>query len=609
MAKEVNLQALSTGLSTAHRAAGILGIALLPFAGCGGAPLPPATLFGVFPQPPVITFSPGGTSVPTLTCEITTESVGGMSVTGPTYNSRVLGPTFRMAPGATAFHVNVVNDFPANPPAQRAGAFPHDPYTTNLHTHGLTVDPGGISDNVYRHMEPGTTSEVLVELLPDQPSGTFWYHPHKHGSVSYQFLGGMAGFLIVEGGPGSLDDMPEIQAARDIVMGFQTIRTTAQGVVPWVNTAATDFKQLHNTLDEGKLFMTTNGVVEPTLRMKPGEVVRCRMLNATVGETLALRIVATGTQRSSGLPMHLLAQDGLTLPTLMTLPEVGAPYILGAGNRADVLIKAPLYEGTFELRTYNTNPDGGLGSAVSASISPQGIEPAARIARVFPHVLPMWNHPLTLVKLEVSGATNDMPLPAGPLSRPAAIDDVATSDILTAVPSKTRNVLFEICGAMAFEPNDCSAFDLLFGYDTPAYWGGADFTNRLFMRDMDDLGPIFAKQAMFKAGVPLFSDMYAGAIEEWTITNTSNSDHPYHVHINPFLLTHINGTALPIPEWRDTVLVPGKTTAVPVGSVTFRTRYHPAITGTFVAHCHILTHEDIGMMQELRIRNPPGPIR
>ena len=38
-------------------------------------------------------------------------------------------------------------------------------------------------------------------------------------------------------------------------------------------------------------------------------------------------------------------------------------------------------------------------------------------------------------------------------------------------------------------------------------------------------------------------------------------------------------------------------------------RYHPAITGTFVAHCHILTHEDIGMMQELRIRNPPGPIR
>ena len=104
----------------------------------------------------------------------------------------------------------------------------------------MTVDPGGISDNVYRTMPPGTTSEVLVEVLPDQPTGTFWYHPHKHGTVSYQMMGGMAGFLIVEGGPGSLDAVPEIAAARDLVMGFQTIRVNTQGVVPWVNTEASN---------------------------------------------------------------------------------------------------------------------------------------------------------------------------------------------------------------------------------------------------------------------------------------------------------------------------------------------------------------------------------
>ena len=52
--------------------------------------------------------------------------------------------------------------------------------------------------------------------------------------------------------------------------------------------------------------------------------------------------------------------------------------------------------------------------------------------------------------------------------------------------------------------------------------------------------------------------------------------------------------------------VPGRTGT---GTVTLRMHYHPDITGVFVAHCHILTHEDIGMMQELRIRKPPGPIR
>ncbi len=120
---------------------------------------------------------------------------------------------------------------------------------------------------------------------------------------------------------------------------------------------------------------------------------------------------------------------------------------------------------------------------------------------------------------------------------------------------------------------------------------------------------MFSKEALFKHGEPLFSDMYAGAIEEWTIHNTSKSDHPYHQHVNPFLVTHTNGVPLPVREWRDTVLVPAATDSLPVGSVTLRMHYHPDITGVFVAHCHILTHEDIGMMQELRIVKPPGPVR
>jgi FtsP/CotA-like multicopper oxidase with cupredoxin domain len=99
--------------------------------------------------------------------------------------------------------ISLVNDLPANPPGERDGAFPHNENSLNLHTHGLTVSPLGISDNIFREMEPDTTNQVEIQIPADHPSGTYWYHVHKHGSATYQFFGGMVGFLIVEGGPGT----------------------------------------------------------------------------------------------------------------------------------------------------------------------------------------------------------------------------------------------------------------------------------------------------------------------------------------------------------------------------------------------------------------------
>ena len=93
----------------------------------------------------------------------------------------------------------------------------------------------GISDNIYRTMPPDTTNPVEVHIPPDHPSGTYWYHPHKHGAVTFQLISGMAGFLIIKGGPGTLDALPEVAAARDVVMGFQVIRTDLNGNVPFVN--------------------------------------------------------------------------------------------------------------------------------------------------------------------------------------------------------------------------------------------------------------------------------------------------------------------------------------------------------------------------------------
>ena len=162
-------------------------------------------------------------------------------------------------------------------------------------------------------------------------------------------------------------------------------------------------------------------------------------------------------------------------------------------------------------------------------------------------------------------------------------------------------------------------------YDA-TYWGGAPFNNLMLMRDDDDKGtpsvpfdpnmPLvdFKKDGMFNPDQPLFDDMIVGNYEEWTVVNRSFSDHPFHIHQNPFLVTAVNNIPLSPPEWHDTFIVPaskpmptGPDLPQPnindnfIGSITFRIHFYPQTAGCFVAHCHIITHEDIGMMQRLDI--------
>ena len=132
----------------------------------------------------------------------------------------------------------------------------------------------------------------------------------------------------------------------------------------------------------------------------------------------------------------------------------------------------------------------------------------------------------------------------------------------------------------------------------------------------------FQKEGLFDETKPLFPDMIAGNYEEWTVYNRSFSDHPFHIHQNHVLITKINGITLPLPEWHDTLLVPAavcpgdpaSTCAGPPaninvatpGSITFRTYFNPVTVGCFVAHCHTLDHEDIGMIQRMDILPAAG---
>ncbi|MCK5391794.1 MAG: multicopper oxidase domain-containing protein [Deltaproteobacteria bacterium] len=564
-----------------------------------------------FPQPPEVN-SQNGVLKTILETLIATNFIENSEtdeideVITPTYNEALVGPTLRINPG-DSIQIDLINNFPENPENQRLGAFPKDPFTTNFHSHGLTVSPDGISDNVFRRMMPGSTNAIQIDVGSDHQSGTFWYHPHVHGSVSFSFFGGMAGFIIIEGGPGDLNEVPEIAAAKEILMAFSVIRTDANGDVPFVNQNATQFSSdngatngLWSTFQNSNFYFVTNGVTNPTLKMRPGEVQRWRLLDAASGETLPIIL--------EDHELHVLANDGINVPEMLTLP-VNDPYVMGAGNRADLLIKAG-EPGTYQLQVLD--PTG------SYSVTPQGIAPGPRRARIGLD-FPAPTYPIILATIVVEGNVMNMDLPSGPLPQTSGIP--TREQMVTTPPDEERNIAFEICGKRARQampenrlPSCGWYFDL---YDAD-YWGGIEFTSLLMARDADDEGipnPVvdpempridYEKEGLFKGNEDLFDNMFAGNFEEWTITNRSFSDHPFHIHVNPFLITHINGEALPMPEWRDTILIPAATGNTNIndadyGTVTFRTFYDPIVPGSFVFHCHILTHEDVGMMQKLTV--------
>ncbi len=101
--------------------------------------------------------------------------------------------------------------------------------------------------------------------------------------------------------------------------------------------------------------------------------------------------------------------------------------------------------------------------------------------------------------------------------------------------------------------------------------------------------------------------MKLDTVEEWTLTNTTNEYHPFHIHVQPFQVVAINGKPVNGVDYRDTVPIPPMVDGVP-GSVVIRQRFTD-FTGRFVFHCHILFHEDNGMMAPVQVVAPGGRSR
>jgi len=458
------------------------------------------------------------------------------------YNGRLVGPTFRLAPGET-LKLDLVNQLPGAPAAAQStsvhAAAGHAGMAmgfdeTNLHTHGLHISPCCKSDNVLRRVKPGETANYVFEILPkgnpagekpmDHYPGTFWYHAHLHGSTAVQLASGMAGAMIVAG---NIDRIPEIRDARERIFVFQQLAFDKDGEVKKLDDLERNWA---GSGPDDKKFTTINGTVKPRIKLRPGEVERWRLIDAGVFRLLDLSLVGPES-RPAVVPFYQLAADGITYHRVVKRTQ---GIELAPGYRADFLVKAPETPGTYLL--YNGKPR--LSLTALTFDSPR----AAALAE-----------PEVLAQVEVSGAPCTSPgaacasklLPEGtPL--PAPLPEISAGEVGTRIKTVEFNPSFRI---------EKETFD----------------ENRVLDK--------------FK--------LVKGTAEQWTVKNVSSGAHTFHIHVNAFQLVADGKPG----EWRDTILIPaGK-------EVTFRTRLE-RFTGRFVLHCHILTHEDRGMMQLVDVSGP-----
>ena len=107
---------------------------------------------------------------------------------------------------------------------------------------------------------------------------------------------------------------------------------------------------------------------------------------------------------------------------------------------------------------------------------------------------------------------------------------------------------------------------------------------------------------LFKMGAPPNLVVHRGDVEDWTVENRSPEDHVFHTHQIHFRVLEMDGKPVNDPTLRDTVDVPYWSGEGPYHSVKLRLDFRdPNIVGTFLYHCHILKHEDLGMMGSIEV--------
>jgi FtsP/CotA-like multicopper oxidase with cupredoxin domain len=437
--------------------------------------------------------------------------------------------------------------------------------STNLHFHGLAVPPLCHQDDVLNtRVQPGEAAfEYRLRIPPDAPPGLYWYHPHVHGFTTKQVLGGASGALIIEGIERAEPEVSGLHERILVIRDQDLMHPDAppskdEPVVPKI-LVDRDGDAANNGTGFGKPAkdLSLNYVPVPypdyppaAISMRPGERELWRVVNASAITYLNLAVIFKETPQ----PLGLVALDGVPLNTAGSRSDrpvwrdhIGMP----PGGRAEFVVDPPPpgVRALFVTRMIDTGP-GGENDPNRALASIIARDDAAEP----PSVLPPVHQALA------------------PGERPW-LGKVA--------PVRVRRLYFSERLADPAEPGSATEFYLTVDGQSPKPFDPAATEPNIEVRQ--------------------------GDVEDWIIENRSTELHAFHIHQLHFLLLDWSGAPVDEPFLRDTVNVPYyRSTMLRYPSVRLRMDFRdPDIVGTFVYHCHVLEHEDGGMMGTIRV-DPAG---
>lgn len=536
-------------------------------------------------------------------------------------------------------HINLENQLPGGdqnpycdpaPDATERKVFnrPNCFNTTNLHFHGLHVSPlsldyngdtvsGGkssdddvafSSDDVLFELEPGDSHEYYVQIPTNHAPGTHWYHPHRHGNTALYVSSGMAGVIIIKEPPGQ-EICPD---ATDVLWILQDIVANGINII--------NDRDIYEQRGSNSGECLVNGEYQPTLTVQSGEIQRWRFVNAGSTPRTLMTLKLYKGEFDSIPPggdlqeMYLIARDGITFYGKCPQPQTAHVFV--PGNRADFLVNLEPGDYTLVKDGYTISGDVYGQSDPTQTVSSNASDNSKQV--------------LAYIKVEST-----------PYSKANAVESQFNSLLTNGIPTTGMPCyLKEFEGDVPQNPKPVD-FGAESGERPPSNVPGrGNFTIN-----------------GIKYGEPPSEANFSVQLnsqEEWILDNTGPSfvTHPFHIHVNPFQVVAIGtkpeaevqsqvvargkrkkdhikdhvvarGTRkkdqiepkeqecerkiklndddveweeVPVADriWQDTVAVD------PNRPLKIQHRFED-YNGTFVLHCHILIHEDQGMMFDVTV--------
>ncbi len=399
------------------------------------------------------------------------------------YNGMVPGPTLEASEGD-----HVIIHFKNNLPE-----------ATTVHWHGLHIPADQDGSPLYP-IQPGKSHDYVF-TIPYGTAGTYWYHPHPHQKTGVQVAEGLYGGIVIRS---ATDPLPKSLPEKILILSDNRFGSDGSVEIDDELSPKGQIDLVNGR--EGDTFFVS-GKRMPVIDIKPGEVQRWRIINASASRIYRLAL--------GGQSFLQVGSDGGLFEHPVEMKEI----LVANGERVELLVRG-------------TNTP-------NATVPLQALPYDRYVIQTRPAV---WNKPFELATLRYS---NDAPVT--PPEIPATLRVIPVLDTLKA--TATRYISF--------------SQGLING------------------RTMDmDRVDVSAK---------------LGATEIWQVENLVGMDHPFHLHGFQFQILDRNGVPEKDRRWKDTVNIPKHEMA------RFIVRYDD-FPGRWMFHCHILDHEDHGMMGILEVK-------